>query len=53
MVFLTLVVLISAGLLLWINSFTSVVVEANREAKIKSILLVFCIGDDRNMWFFS
>ena len=37
-VFLTLVVLISVSLLLWINSFTSVVVEALREARIKSIL---------------
>lgn len=37
-VFLTLVVLISVSLLLWINSFTSVVVEAQNEAKIKRIL---------------
>lgn len=37
-VFLTLVVLISVSLLLWINSFTSVIVKAQREAKIKSIL---------------
>jgi len=37
-VFLTLVVLISVSLLLWINSFTSVVVEAQNDAKIKSIL---------------
>ncbi len=37
-VFLTLVVLISVSLLLWINSYTSVVVEELRKAKIKSIL---------------
>lgn len=37
-VFLTLVVLISVSLLLWINSFTSVIVKVQREAKIKSIL---------------
>ena len=37
-VFLTLVVLISVSLLIWINSFTSVVVEIQRENKIKSIL---------------
>ena len=37
-VFLTLVVLISVSLLLWINSFTSVVVEAQNDAKIKNIL---------------
>jgi len=37
-VFLTLVVLISVSLLLWINSYTSVVVEEMRKAKIKSIL---------------
>ena len=37
-VFLTLVVLISVSLLLWINSFTSVVVEAQNDAKIKSVL---------------
>lgn len=37
-IFLTLVVLISVSLLLWINSFTSVVVEAQHNAKIKSIL---------------
>ena len=37
-VFLTIVVLISVSLLLWINSFTSVVVKAQTEAKIKSIL---------------
>jgi len=37
-VFLTLVVLMSVSLLLWINSFTSVVVEAQNDAKIKSVL---------------
>lgn len=37
-VFLTLVVLVSVSLLLWINSFTSVVVEEQRQARIKSIL---------------
>jgi electron transport complex protein RnfG len=37
-VFLTLVVLISVSLLLWINTYTSVVVEAQRQARIKSIL---------------
>ena len=37
-VFLTLVVLISVSLLLWINSFTSVVVKEQTEVKIKSIL---------------
>jgi len=37
-VFLTLVVLISVSLLLWINSFTSVIVKTQREAKIKGIL---------------
>ena len=37
-VFLTIVVLISVSLLLGINSFTSVVVKAQTEAKIKSIL---------------
>jgi electron transport complex protein RnfG len=37
-VFLTIVVLMSVSLLVWINSFTSSVVEAQEEAKIKSIL---------------
>ncbi len=37
-VFLSLVVLISVSLLLWINSFTSAVVAAQTEAKIKSVL---------------
>ena len=37
-IFLTIVVLISVSLLLWINSFTSVVVEAQNDAKIRSIL---------------
>lgn len=37
-VFLTLVVLISVSLLLWINSFTSAIVETQKENKIKSTL---------------
>jgi len=37
-VFLTLIVLISVSLLLYINSFTSEIVEAQNQAKIKAAL---------------
>jgi Na+-translocating ferredoxin:NAD+ oxidoreductase subunit G len=37
-IFLTLIVLISVSLLLYINSFTSAVVEVQKKARIKSVL---------------